>query len=61
MRFREIIGRPAERETDADEEAIRALITVLHAANNKDAGSCNAVLKAVTIEPFGSTKKPKSL
>jgi hypothetical protein len=60
MRWKDITERPATHELDADEEAIRNLITLLHAANNKDAGSCNAVLKSVTIEPFEPARKPKS-
>ncbi len=66
MRFREIIEQPAERELDTDDESsllLRHLLAALHAANNPNAPGANAILKAITVEPFGPfepAKKPKA-
>ncbi len=66
MRFREIIAHPADRELDIDDETsylLSNLLTALRSANSENAHCGNAVLKAITVEPFGPfepAKKPKA-
>ena len=63
MRFREIIAHPADRELDIDDETsylLSNLLTALRSANSENAPRANAVLKAITVEPFEPAKKPKA-